>query len=210
MLIGEKKMASGILSLAYMGELGVVFNLAYIELKKTRYLEFIRENIKNTTAKFTAPTIQDDAVVKQQQLILNKLRDMLSPNKRIRKQAWTHYKKGVVEDVEHFDFIAGWVYDFFDKEWDKLIAQFMLTASGIAVLAMTILGYSTSLSTLVNPDSIWRFLFYILFVTNIFPVLCILVGRRMRSRAKKCTDSFEEVMTDSFATGIESIINKNP
>lgn len=203
-------MASGILSLAYMGELGVVFNLAYLELKKTRYLEFIRENIKNTASKFTAPTLQDDAVVKQQQLILNKLRDMLSPNKRIRKEAWTHYKKGVVEDVEHFDFIAGWIYDFFDKEWDKFIAQMMLAASGAAVLAITVLGYSTSLSTFFDPNSTWRLFFGILLAANLFPVICIITGRRMRNRAKKCTDSFEEVMTDSFATGIESIINKNP
>ena len=37
-------MASGLMTLAYMGEMAVVFNLAYLELNKERYVKIPKES----------------------------------------------------------------------------------------------------------------------------------------------------------------------
>jgi ABC-type multidrug transport system fused ATPase/permease subunit len=197
-------MASGLMSLAYMGEMGIVFNLAYIELKKTRYLEVIKDHIEKNKRVMNPIKLDDD--VERFQL-MNRLKaqldEMLDSSKMKRKLAWVRYKGE--EDVVHYDFLSGEVIDWFEREVDKVWSQFMVVVSSLCILIMTMIVGIEALKQ-YETQLIWYVLFAALLVTNIVPLIFVLLGRLLKKRARQCTESIQSRFTKISSSAIESAL----
>ncbi|MGP1717369.1 MAG: hypothetical protein ACTS9Y_09330 [Methylophilus sp.] len=201
-------MDSGLVSLAYLGELGVASNLAYITLNKSIYFEYIRKNIRLTLLKFQAFPRQDSKAMQQQVRILQHLIGMLSSHSAQRKNAWVRYKlvKNTTDShATYFTFTAGKLYDFFETESDTLISQYMLITAGIFILLTLMMGFKLVPHGFDHYAAIWYWIFAVLLITNLYPLICILLWRWMRSSAKSCTDSFEVVLTVQFLHQIKAL-----
>lgn len=201
-------MALGVVSLAYLGELAVASNLAYIALNKSVYFDYIRKNIRLTLIKFQTSPRQDDQALQQQTHILQHLTDMLSSRSAQRKGAWVRYtlKKNKTDShLTYFTFTAGKLYDFFETESDKLVSQYMLITAGIFILLTMIIGLKLIPHIFDKGETMWYWFFAVLLITNLYPLICIFLWRWMRSSAKQCTASFEDVLTAQFLNQIKAL-----
>ncbi|MEQ1663713.1 MAG: hypothetical protein ABL877_13555 [Thiobacillus sp.] len=182
-------MSSGLMSLAYLGELGVVFNLAYIELKKTRYIEQIKQHLAET--KKVIEVVEASNEQQMEMFSLNhQIDDMLSKDNKARKKAWLEHKNN--GDGTHHDIFAGYVFNFFDIEKDKDISQFLLCVAAFSIPVLTIFNYyDWNVITFANYghlDAWWTF-FWLFVLTNLIPGLFVYTGRGMKETAMKCTES---------------------
>jgi hypothetical protein len=197
-------MANGIMSLAYMGEMGIVFNLAYIELEKTRYFDAIRNQIERSK-KIINPIefVHDIEKYQLMSKLQAQLDEMLDPSKMKRKLAWVRYKGE--DDVQHFDFLSGTVVDWYEREIDKIWSQVMVMVSSVCVLIMTVIAGPNTFHSYDTPLT-WYLLFWLLLIANLIPLLFVVLGRMLKVRAQQCTDSIQSRFTKISSSAIESAL----
>lgn len=191
------------MSLAYLGEMGIVFNLAYIELKKARYLDYIKSHINHTKKQIEIITTGDYLSAHEMARLNVKLEEMLDKSKAKRKEAWVEYANGK-DDANHPDFFSGTVYDFFEEEKDKRIAECLVVATSLAMLAMTLISNLDSLAYINSVHATWNVLFSVVFVSNLAPLVFIILGRMMKAKACACTTS----ILNKYTEITENAINK--
>lgn len=195
-------MSSGLMSLAYLGELGVVFNLAYIELKKTRYIEQIKQHLIETKKTIEVVDASDEMFN-----LNNQIGDMLSKDSKARKMAWLEHKNN--GDGNHHDIFAGYIFNFFDLERDKGISQFLLIVSAFLIPVLTVFNYYEWNVIVLGKDYIldaWWTFFWLLVLTNFLPGLFVYLGREMKETAMKCTNSIKSEYTKIGQKMINSAI----
>jgi hypothetical protein len=138
-------MASGLMTLAYMIEMAAVFNLAYLELNKARYVEgpkkLIDELRKRIEREEEGPVSTADWFKAKTEL-LDKL-DALTSHHRLKRQAGWQTKSGANgnEKLRHYDRMACEVYEFFDNEKDKSLAQHYLIVTAALLPIITIFDH---------------------------------------------------------------------
>lgn len=136
-------MASGtLMSLAYIIEMGGVFNLAYLELNKARYLEGPRREIEALKKRIDAEDegpLEARIWMEGKTRILDKLDALTSGRRMDRQDSWktTNY-----ENRKHYDRTAGQIYEFFEKEKDKSLAQHFLVLIAVMLPIITILDHA--------------------------------------------------------------------
>lgn len=135
-------MAAGLMTLAYMIEMAAVFNLAYLELNKGRYLEKPREAIEALKIRIKSEPVgpvSPEVWVKRKTEILDRLDEITSQDRTKRQVSWVT-RSGAEETLKlkHYDKLACEVYEFFDKEKDKSLAQHFLILISVLLPAITI------------------------------------------------------------------------
>lgn len=203
-------MSSGLMSLAYMAELGVILNLAYGELKKTRYVDRMRvrlDNVKSTIQPVEGAANDDDEVEKGVEL-REQLDNILKSETLLRKKSWHIHKH---QDIKYCDYYAGWVFQFFDGGKDKRVAEFFLFLSGLLIILMTIFNYYNleNLNFYVITLKTWDTIFTLLLIANIVPVVFIIMGRLMSATVFKIVDSIKAEYTKISGKSISMSISKN-
>jgi hypothetical protein len=141
------------MSLAYLAETAIVFNLAYLELKKTRYIENVRKRIadeKNDVERAAdsrtkqsggsppaigqsppdAAVAETVAFTKADEEFKKSLDDMLSADAETRCRSWF--------DGNHKDWLSKNGYEIFESGADKRVTQRTLTLSTLLLVALIV------------------------------------------------------------------------
>jgi hypothetical protein len=133
-------MASGLMTLAYMAEMAIVFNVAYFELNDSRYIKAPKSEAealqKEIAASDPGPNEATGWVVATTNII-DRLEKLFSETVGARQKAW--YAKDKNGENPHKDWWAGKVFALYEKGWDRELCQEALILSGLALTLITIL-----------------------------------------------------------------------
>ena len=127
-----------------------------------------------------------------------------------RKRAWCQHNGK--SDLEHHDFYAGKVFDFFENERDKNFSEVLVVVSAFAILAITIQSHAEVNVIKIPAISIefdtWWAYFSILLASNLIPMFFVLTGRRMRLIAMRCNNSIQQKYTEISGNAIMKNIDQ--
>lgn len=184
-------MATGVMALAYLGELAVAVNLAYVALEKTRYLQIAEKRITKNKDQFDIPTTVPDPIKKELLAISDRVEKLFSDVRRERQRAWNHIDGN---DSTHHDFLAGKVFDFFEKEYDKSISEKALLFAGAGIVGMTVMPHLN-----IDFPYMWEAGLFLFMVAIIVPLAFIAAGRRMTKILILCAESARKEFSDALA-----------
>ena len=183
-------MTSGIATLAPLGELAVIFNFAYSELKNTRYVSKIDEKIRILKSQAQSIDVFSDPGLRSQAVaIMDRVDEMISDGKVKRKKAWL--SRSGKDDATHNDFYAGGFYEFFWSGKDKIISTIAYIGAVFFVASAVAIGHFSGESDRVfwcSANSWWDTLFVFFVILNIVPLIFVILGRRMVFVATRCID----------------------
>lgn len=135
-------MAAGLMTLAYMGEMAMVFNLAYLELNKGRYIAGPKKTIDELriTIEASFPVVDENDWIRGKTKIVDRLQDLVADKPTERQHSWyvTTNHRGE-NKINHSDWLACDGYDLFEKERDKGLCQNSLILSALLLIAITVL-----------------------------------------------------------------------
>lgn len=178
-------MASGFLELAYLGEIAIVFNLAYHELRADRYFERLATTIKELKSKLEPA--QD--IAREHTDLFHQLDNIDSPQSSRRRKAWT------LDDHDRPLFtwlLAGPTFGAFNSGKDK---KYCMWALGIVTAIMILITTLDHLHVAPDTDilgvSCWWFLASLLVASLLYPVITIWFGRAMRKHIELVADTIE-------------------
>ena len=200
----------GILSLAYLAELAVVVNLAYLELKSLRYVQNAKATVKSVITGFEGDEDQKTTIPIKSMPILTQAKNLFSEDKSDRESAW--YTEHTNGDKTQFKKCAAWLYWPFVRDSDRTLATVLVVASSLIIFMMTLL---TRIEPSTQPVDIgiakewtmswawdtviWWSMFGTLSLSILIPSLLIVAGRRVGS----VTDLIAENLQTRFDAAME-------
>lgn len=196
----------GFLNLAYMAELAVVVNLAYLELKSLRYIQKAKDSVSEVLHKLNDVRKNGDAVVGLEQFmdLHSQAKNLFNDDdKELRRGAW--YLVNADATRMWHPKCAVTLYAAFQNGKDKAITTSLLAVSVLTILIITILSRlpSFDITHPVADNALWWSLFIILFLAIAVPTCLVLMGRHLSLVASKISQDIEN-RKDSLAISIVS------
>lgn len=182
-------MAGGFLGLAYAGEISIVFNLAYFELRNGRYLKKAKDTINILNDKFGS----EIEIERQNSELYNKVKSLLAQTPQERFNAWSCLKEdgGIKRGIGIFVLVYA-IYPFFEKGWDRSLAMCACSVSTALLIAFTCIDYVHSKIFFVHenhPNPIWWGIgLSILFLCLCYPPIIVYLGRVMMDKSNRVAD----------------------
>ncbi len=175
-------MAGGeLMTLAYLGEMGLILNIGYVALDRGRYVEKARNRILSFKLKIKdPPTPKSDKSKQELARLLLQFEDLFHPDRTRRQAAW-HVKRG--GNLKHFNKTCGAIYDFFYEGRDKTLAELAGLLAGITLVAMTLLDHTDCCDQLVESAKLWWVIFGLAILSNLIPTALVVAGRRLKQTA---------------------------
>lgn len=132
-------MATGLMTLAYMAEMAMVFNLAYLELNKGRYIAAPKASVFKLRDTIAASAIvgNENDWIRGKTKIVDRLQKLASDDPKERQHSW--YLE--TDKVKHSDWLACDGYEIFEQERDKGLCQHSLALSVLLLVGITVLDY---------------------------------------------------------------------
>lgn len=201
-------MASGLLSLAYIAELAVVFNLAYAELEKDRYLK--RSNEKIDKIRTQIDNSNHEAIVSSNlqrfASLINQVKNLQSEDVTQRCAAWhITITKNKVDQPKYFGWHARF-YSFFAKQKDKTLAYVFIVATVVIVFLSTIFSYKEDIITDYYCVT-WISFFSLLTISLVYPIFIIHVGRSMQQNLALIVEEVNQSFEASVTKLIDDVLN---
>lgn len=184
---------SGFMSLAYMAELGVVVNLAYLELKSLRYLGDAKKYIEETTQSLQGESVKNGNHNQHIFIDLHKqVRELFSDDKTQRDAAWYVVSSGV--EKKYFKGCSGIFYERFYKERDRVWSTRYLCAATLVIVLMTLITQIASEGWVGSTEGVilWWSFFATLFLSIAVPACYIMMGRRLNKVSRRIMDDIRE------------------
>ncbi len=194
----------GFLNLAYMAELAVVVNLAYLELKSLRYIQKAKDSVSEVLHKLNDVRKNGDAVVGRDQFmeLHSQAKNLFNDDdKELRRSAW--YLVNADASKMWHPKCAVMLYAAFQNGKDKTITTSLLAVSVLTILVITILSRlpSFDLTYPVADSILWWSLFVTLFLAIAVPTCLVLMGRHLSLVASKISQDIEN-RKDNLAISI--------
>lgn len=200
----------GILSLAYLAELAVVVNLAYLEIKSLRYVQKAKTTVKSVITGFGGDEDQKTTIPINLTPMLTQAKNLFSADNTERESSW--YIEDAKGEKTRFKKCAAWLYWPFVNDTDRSLATVLVVASSLIIFVMTLL---TRIEPSTGPVDIgiakewtiswawdtviWWSMFGTLSLSILVPSLLIVAGWRVGS----VTDLIAENLQTRFDAAME-------
>lgn len=187
----------GYLNLAYMAELAVVVNLAYLELKSLRYVQKAKEKVSEVLQKLndTKKNGNPLGVLDQFMELYKQAKDLFNDqDSEDRRNAWYVFTgSGSDKTRVRYTICAARIYEIFKYDRDKVAATILLFLSVVIIVVITILsklGVSAESHQLLFMQ-LWWWLFWVLLLAIVLPTILVLTGRHLGKVAGKISEDIE-------------------
>jgi hypothetical protein len=203
-------MANSWMTLAYMAELGAVFNLAYMELKATRYYRLALNDVRDVLHQVGESNNEEKFGTAAELYV--RVKNIFSTDTDERIAAWC-IKKG--QTPKKFKFTAGRIYPLFaprgsikiedimrrsghgeeedHSSWARSICSWLLCITVASLIGITVCSYS---NVDANPYG-WWICFAVFLASILVPALLVFVGRKMAEEVEELgrhlRDEFNEL-----------------
>jgi ABC-type multidrug transport system fused ATPase/permease subunit len=187
----------GYLNLAYMAELAVVVNLAYLELKSLRYVQKAKEKVSEVLQKLNDTKINGNplGVLDQFMELYKQAKDLFNDqDSEERRNAWYVIVSSGSDKIKvRYTTCAVRIYEIFKHDRDKVAATILLFLSVLTIVIITILSKSA-----ISADShqffsiqLWWWLFLVLLLAILLPTILVLIGRHLGKIAGQISEDIE-------------------
>jgi hypothetical protein len=199
------------MNLAYMAELAVVVNLAYLELKSLRYVADARIAIKDEVAQgLEFKPVNGNGHESSQlfaELILQ-VANLFSDTCEKRRSAW--YVREA-EKENYFSFVSDWCYPIFMKKADRKISTLLLMVACMIIVAMTLLSRVASEEFNASWPGcfIWWLFFGLLSLAMLMPVVFVAAGRRIKNCLALITLNLKERKADYASETLNQALSQS-
>lgn len=191
-------MASGFLELAYLGEISIVFNLAYAELKSERYFQKAQKIISELRAKLE----YNEYIHRDLSDLFSRLANIDSKLAGKRRNAWSNGEEGLRKSLIIW-FFADCCYGFLDNQHDKRVAMWAVFITSMILIFATI---NDHFHWVPSDGYSWFLCFFLLMICLVYPPLVILAGRGMRSQLENVAINTAKIFTSEKRPGIMDLI----
>lgn len=196
-------MAGGFLGLAYIAEVSIVFNLAYSELRDRRYFESAYAVINVLRNKVG----QVQSISRGHSGLYVHLDNLTNDSPKERSAAWSCRDVGGLLPGISSWFLAEKAYPFFTKREDKHWASICCGGSVIVIIFSTLFDhFGLGLASETFIAYLWCISLSILLICLIYPVVTVIIGRRMMKRlnevAQHLAEEFKKIVEPSVKESI--------
>lgn len=185
-------MGVGFLELAYMGEISIVFNLAYAELKSQRYFE----KGKSTVQEIRSKTEFDQYIHVNNNEWYSRLKNIDSIDPAERSHAWRIKGESGIKTA----ILARFVYPFFSGQEDRHVAFWFSFITSFVLVVSTMFDHLHYVS-----ESLWWGTFLVLFVSVCYPPIAIFLGRRVQARLEWVVNEIQQQFDESQKSNVRNL-----
>lgn len=175
-------MSGGFLGLAYIGELSVVFNLAYSELRDRRYVKYAEAKVQVLNDK-----LGDNQLINKKDSNLYAHLEGLTNREDAHKRrtAWSCCDPSGVGSALASWFLSDLVFPFFSFRRDRNWALIFCAVASVMIIAATLLDHFWNLQGILSEGeytSLWCSFLTVLLGSLLYPVITVFLGRKMMKR----------------------------
>lgn len=195
-------MAAGYLSLAYLAEISIVFNLAYTELKKGRYHKESEKDISRILLQVDNGQHAVGANFRELAEIFIQAQNLNSSSILERLAAWYEARTNNPSNRKKYYRYSAFAYPIYRKSLDLSISYCIIAITTLIVMICTYFDHigMTPHDELYNGHISWKTFYFVLTCSILSPVFFIYTGRKMsRDLARIATyinDTFNQLTTN--------------
>ncbi len=205
-------MVTGFLSLAYVAELSVVFNLAYAELKKDRYLKKSEVEIERIMLQVLSDknSATESPSFPKSAAIYTQVSNLGSEDRLQRSGAWKIEKAnnngGKPKNI--YFRRASFFYAIFKRQTDKLVSYLSIGITALIIVLCTLLDHTSGVLPTSSIEVCWWMCYIFLTLSLVLPLFFIYSGRDMSSKLETIIDAISNTFGSSLEKQLGDVLDK--